>query len=124
MTFDEKVVYGNTSYEDLLKEIHKNSKDKEKQIKLLIEQLKPLIGDSVNSAIMIVPLIASYLNSSLKNDDNLIKLAQLVQRGMAPEATAEEGFGFSDTEKELIMNQIHSIKKEIDKPVEKPDVSQ
>lgn len=117
-----KIVYGNTTFEDLLKEIHKNSKDKEKQIKVLIEQLKPLIGDSVNSAIMIVPLIASYLNSSLKNDDNLIKLATIVQRSMIPEPGAEDAFGFSDTEKELIMNQINSIKKEVDKPVEKQEI--
>lgn len=114
----EKIVYGNTTYEDLLKEIHKKSKDKDKQITALIDQLKPLIGDTVNSAIMVVPLIANYLNSSLKNDDNLIKLATLVQRTMAPDSSSDD-FSMSDEERELILKQVSSINKEVSKPVDK-----
>jgi hypothetical protein len=116
----DKIVYGNTSYTDLLKEIHKNSKDKEKQIKELIGGLKPLVGDSVNSAVLIVPLIATYLNSSLKNDDNLIKLAQIVQRGMGPEGSeGGDGFSFGDDERDAIIKQVQAIHKEVAKPVEK-----
>lgn len=115
----EKIVYGNTTYEDLLKEIHKKSKDKDKQINALIEQLKPLIGDTVNSAIMVVPLIANYLNSSLKNDDNLIKLATLVQRSMSPDSSGSDDFSMSDEERDLILKQVNSINKEVSKPVDK-----
>ena len=115
----EKIVYGNTTYEDLLKEIHKKSKDKDKQITSLIDQLKPLIGDTVNSAIMVVPLIANYLNSSLKNDDNLIKLATLVQRTMAPDSSNSDDFSISDEERELILKQVSSINNEVSKPVDK-----
>lgn len=115
----EKIVYGNTTYEDLLKEIHKKSKDKDKQINSLIEQLKPLIGDTVNSAIMVVPLIANYLNSSLKNDDNLIKLATLVQRSMSPDSSNSDDFSMSDEERDLILKQVNSINKEVSKPVDK-----
>lgn len=115
----EKIVYGNTTYEDLLKEIHKKSKDKDKQITALIDQLKPLIGDTVNSAIMVVPLIANYLNSSLKNDDNLIKLATLVQRSMAPDSSNADDFSMTDEERDLILKQVNSINKEVSKPVDK-----
>lgn len=115
----EKIVYGNTTYEDLLKEIHKKSKDKDKQITSLIDQLKPLIGDTVNSAIMVVPLIANYLNSSLKNDDNLIKLATLVQRSMAPDSSNADDFSMTDEERDLILKQVNSINKEVSKPVDK-----
>jgi hypothetical protein len=115
----DKIVYGNTTYEDLLKEIHKKSKDKDKQITALINQLKPLIGDTVNSAIMVVPLISNYLNSSLKNDDNLIKLATLVQRTMAPDSSGSDDFSMSDEERELILKQVSSINNEVSKPVDK-----
>lgn len=115
----EKIVYGNTTYEDLLKEIHKKSKDKDKQITSLIDQLKPLIGDTVNSAIMVVPLIANYLNSSLKNDDNLIKLATLVQRSMAPDSSSSDDFSMTDEEREIILKQVSTINKEVSKPVDK-----
>jgi hypothetical protein len=115
----DKIVYGNTTYEDLLKEIHKKSKDKDKQITALIDQLKPLIGDTVNSAIMVVPLISNYLNSSLKNDDNLIKLATLVQRTMVPDSSGSDDFSMSDEERELILKQVSSINNEVSKPVDK-----
>ena len=75
MDFDQ-VMWGNKKFSDLLKDIYNNSKEKEKQIKELIETLKPLVTNS-QSALMIVPLIAEHLNISVKNDDQLIKLATI-----------------------------------------------
>ncbi len=71
MNFDQ-VMWGSKKFSDLLKDIYSNSKEKEKQIKDLIETLKPLVTDA-QSALMIVPLIAEHLNISVKNDEQLVK---------------------------------------------------
>ena len=81
MDFNSVTLFGKKTFADLLKEIHTNSSNKEKEIKNLIESLKPFIT-SAGDAVIIVPLIKDYLDVSVKNDDLLIKMAGIVQRAM------------------------------------------
>lgn len=64
---------------DLFKEIYDNSVAKKQQIKDLIGSLAPLI-EGIGDATLLVPLIKEYLEIGVKNDEQLIKLAQIVQR--------------------------------------------
>lgn len=64
---------------DLFKEIYDNSNSKKQQIKELIGSLAPLI-QGIGDATILVPLIKEYLDIGVKNDEQLIKLAQIVQR--------------------------------------------
>lgn len=64
---------------DLFKEIYDNSNAKRQQIKDLIASLSPLIT-GIGDATLLVPLIKEYLEIGVKNDEQLIKLAQIVQR--------------------------------------------
>jgi hypothetical protein len=108
MNFDQ-VMWGNKKFSDLLKDIYTNSKDKEKQIKDLIETLKPLVKDS-QSAIMIVPLIAEHLNISVKNDEQLVKLAGIVQRALTSSAVEDAaGFILSEAEKEQLFSAVNEV---------------
>ena len=45
MDFSQVNLFGKKNFSDLLKEIHTNQKDKEVQLRSLIEGLKPLITD-------------------------------------------------------------------------------
>ena len=74
-------IFDKKSFSDLLKEIYKNQKKKEDQISSLIQELKPLITD-IGDATLIVPLIKEYMELSIKNDDQLIKMANIVQKAM------------------------------------------
>ena len=115
MNFDQ-VMWGNKKFSDLLKDIYTNSKDKEKQIKELIETLKPLVKDS-QSALMIVPLIAEHLNISVKNDEQLIKLASIVQRAASlGEGDNVGGFILSEAEKEQLFLAVNDIGDNIEGP--------
>jgi hypothetical protein len=108
MDFDQ-VMWGNKKFSDLLKDIYNNSKEKEKQIKDLIETLKPLVTNS-QSALMIVPLIAEHLNISVKNDDQLIKLASIVQRAMNTSSSTEGAqMILSEAEKEQLFSAVNKI---------------
>ena len=114
MNFDQ-VMWGNKKFSDLLKDIYTNSKDKEKQIKELIETLKPLVKDS-QSALMIVPLIAEHLNISVKNDEQLIKLAGIVQRAMSGSSDEAASFILSEAEKEQLFSAVQEVNETISGP--------
>jgi hypothetical protein len=77
----DKVIFKGKTFSSILEDIYKNSKKKESQIKSLIEELKPLIG-SMGDAISVVPLIKEYLEIGVKNDEQLIKMAAIIQRAM------------------------------------------
>jgi len=115
MNFDQ-VMWGNKKFSDLLKDIYTNSKDKEKQIRDLIETLKPLVSDA-QSALMIVPLIAEHLNISVKNDEQLVKLAGIVQRALSTNADDAAGFILSEAEKEQLFSAVKEVGGNISGPV-------
>ena len=108
----ESVVFGNKKFSDILSEIYDNQKKKEKQISTLIGELKPLIND-IGDATLIVPLIKEYLEISVKNDEQLIKMATIVQR-MVNNASSngDGGFGISEEEKAQLLAEIDKFKAE------------
>jgi hypothetical protein len=106
----ESVVFGKKKFNDILEEIYDNQKKKDKQISALISELKPLIND-IGDATLIVPLIKEYLEISVKNDEQLIKMATIVQR-ILNNTTDDGGFGISEEEKAQLLSQIDKIQEE------------
>ena len=83
-------IFGDKKLKDLFQEIYSNQKKKEKQISALIEELKPLISD-IGDATLVVPLIKEYLEIGVKNDEQLIKMATIIQRCLSNDSTNSEG---------------------------------
>ena len=110
-----QIIFDDKSFSDLLKEIHGNQKKKAKQLTSLIAELRPLV-QSLGDATVVVPLIKEYMEISVKNDDQLIKMAAIVQR-LSTGATTT-GDGGMLTEEEL--QQLQEAADEISKTVEKP----
>lgn len=108
----EKIIFGKKTFSDLLKEIYDNQKKKETQISSLIHELKELISD-IGDANMIVPLIRDYLEIGVKNDEQLVKLAQIVQRitQLSEGGGKNNEFVISEEEKKQIMDSIDKLKK-------------
>ena len=100
MDFSQVKLFGKKNFSDLLKEIHVNQKDKEVQLRSLIEGLKPLIT-SPGEATMIVPLIKEYMELEIKNDDHLIKMASVVQRALNNKTNGGDEL-LSDDDKEML----------------------
>jgi hypothetical protein len=124
MDFNSITLFGKKTFADLLKEIHTNSSNKEKEIRGLIEGLKPFIT-SAGDAVIIVPLIKDYLDVSVKNDDLLIKMAGIVQRAMNSSA-GEDSMLISDAEKEMLFESIQQLntKSEEEIPIRKLNVNE
>ena len=78
MGFETEIFKGK-SLSDLFSEIYDNSRKKDKQISTLISELKHLIED-VGDATLVVPMIKEYLEIGVKNDEQLVKIATIVQR--------------------------------------------
>ena len=110
-----QILFDNKSFSDLLKEIHSNQNKKKKQLASLIAELKPLV-QTLGDATVVVPLIKEYMEISVKNDDQLIKMAAIVQR--LSTGTANTGDGGLLTEEE--MAQLQELTEEIAKTVEEP----
>ncbi len=97
----DQIVFGKKKFSDILKEIYERSSTKEKQLTDMIEQLRELIQNT-GDAVMMVPLIANYMDLNLKNDDALIKMAAIVQK--AVNRGKETGdFLLPDNEKEELL---------------------
>ena len=107
MDFNSITLFGKKKFADLLKEIHTNSSNKEKEIRNLIESLKPFIT-SAGDAVIIVPLIKDYLDVSVKNDDLLIKMAGIVQRAMNSN-TGEDSLLLTDSDKEMLFQSMQQL---------------
>jgi hypothetical protein len=113
MDKDTELFKGKT-FSDIMSDVYNNSKKKDRQLKLLIAQLEPLVKN-LSDATVIVPLIKEYMEVSIKNDDQIVKLAAIVQRMMKDANSGDDGgFGLSDDEKK----QLISNAKEIDKTIE------
>lgn len=97
-------LYDGKKYSDLMKDIVKNHKNKQSQIKILIEQLTEMVSEP-GDAVVVVPLIKGYLDSDIKNDEALVKLAQIAQRAATPAAGG--GDSFSDKDLELLFSDLH-----------------
>ncbi len=108
-----QLIFDDTSFSDLLKEIHGNQKKKAKQLASLIAELRPLV-QSLGDATVVVPLIKEYMEISVKNDDQLIKMAAIVQRLSTSSASGGDGGLLTEDE----MAQLQELTEEIAKTVE------
>jgi hypothetical protein len=108
----DSVVFGDKKFSDLLEEIYNNQKKKDKQISALIAELKPLVQE-IGDATLVVPLIKEYLEISVKNDEQLIKMATIIQRIISnSNENGDGGLGISEEEKAQLLAEIDKFKEE------------
>lgn len=102
MDFEFELFKGK-KYSDLLQDIVKNHKSKQTQIKTLISQLTDMVSEP-GEAVMIVPLIKDYLEVDVKNDDALVKIAQITSKAAMP--SGGDASGFNEKDLELLFGDI------------------
>lgn len=117
----DQVIFKKKKFSDILEEIYKDTKTKEKQVNQLIAELKPLIQDT-GDATLVVPLIKEYLEIGVKNSDNLIKMAAICQRVISKTVEASDGALISEDEKEALLSAIQDIEEEQQKALPAPKV--
>ena len=106
MNFDQEL-FGSKKFSDLFKDIYENQKKKDRQINLLIADLKPMLNN-ISDAAILVPVIKDFIEVSVKNDEHLVKLAAVVQRAMSNKTEESNSF-LTDEEKEELIKGIQII---------------
>jgi len=107
---NEIEIFEGKSLSDLFKEIYTNSNEKKTTMTQLVEDLRPLVKES-GDAMLLVPMIKEYLEVSVKNDENLIKLAMVIQRLIAKQSDLESAseFGLSEEEKAKLIAEAEKV---------------
>src|SRR6056300_401586 len=97
----------------LFKDIYDNQQNKKARISELIAEMKKVIRHAGDMAV-IGPIIKDLVDTSVKNDDSLIKMAAIAQRiiGAQHKAEGDSGFLF-DEEKEQLLSQLEETAKEV-----------
>jgi hypothetical protein len=118
MITDNFELYENKSYNDLLKDIVTITENRRDQIDMVIAELRDKII-TFNDALVLAPIIQTYLDISIRNDDALVKLASVIQRLISSQSDGGNGSeSLSDDEKEQLLKDIKNIKIEVGNPIE------
>lgn len=114
-------IFKGKNFSNLCKDIVRNSEDKKNQIDILISDLRGMIK-TVNDAVMIVPLLKDYYDVGIRNDEQLIKLAAIVQRILSGKAAGggdgADALLLTDEEKKQLLEAAENSVKEMNKSVE------
>ena len=114
MANDYEIFEGKT-LSDVFKDIYDNSKTNKQQLEVLMKEVVGFIKDG-DTAVQIITMLKEYLEINVKNDEQLVKLATIVQRITAVEKRISDSgdeFGLSESEKEQLMNAIESDVQEL-----------
>jgi hypothetical protein len=110
MDFNEIKIYGKVKLSDVFKEIHTKTQKKEENIQALIMNLSVHLK-TAGDAVILVPLITKYMDISVKNDDNLIKMIGIVQRAYTNAGkNNNDELQLTDEEKDQLLEAAKELK--------------
>ena len=105
MSNDNEIFEGKT-FQDLTKDIYENTTKRKVQIDLLISEIHGFIT-TIDDVVMVAPIIKEYMDTAVKNDEHLVKLAGVLQRIISKSTGSdEESMLLSDSEKEELMSTL------------------
>ena len=116
---DKNEIFEGKTFQDLTKDIYENTTKRKTQIDLLISEIHGFIT-TIDDVVMVAPIIKEYMDTAVKNDEHLVKLAGVIQRIIAKSSTGdEESMLLSDAEKEdlisALQEDVNDIQREKDK---------
>lgn len=103
------------SLSGLFEDIYNNQVNKKKHISEVIAELRKMVRHAGDMAI-IGPIVKDLIDTSVKNDDALIKLATIAQRIVASEKKNEGDDGFlTAAEREQLLREIEQVQDEVER---------
>jgi hypothetical protein len=113
----DKEVFDGKKLGDILKEAYEKHKEQDSLIKNEIFRLSDMIS-SPGEALAIAPMIKPLIDSGLKNDEVLMKIAQLIQKSVASDDAAANDSILTEKDMEQLFSEVqiytkkeHSIKE-------------
>lgn len=102
------------TFEDLLRKIYENSESKNYHLLQTSELLKPMIQEGgIQSAVLLLPHLTSLQSVSVKNDEQLVKMAAIVARGKGKvnDEIDMDNFGLTAELRKELMERAEEISK-------------
>lgn len=105
MAFETEIFEGKT-LADLFSDIYKNTDRKREQINQFVASFVKLIKTPEDAAVL-GPIIKDFLDVNVKNDEHIVRLAQIAQRLVTvSNKTTVTGDLLSEDEKNQLLNNI------------------
>jgi len=97
----------------LFEDIYNNQINKKKHISEIIHEIRKGIRHAGDLAVL-GPVIKDLIDTSVRNDDQLIKLATIAQRIMLANNKSEGDSGFlTEAEREQLLAEIEQVQEEV-----------
>jgi hypothetical protein len=103
------------SLSGLFEDIYNNQVSKKTKISALIEELKKMVRHAGDMGTL-GPVIGGLIDSSVRNDDQLVKLATIATKIIAADKKTEGQEGFlSAFEKEQLLKDLEETKEQVER---------
>ena len=105
---NDKLLFQGKKFSQIMQDIYNRSTERKEKIDAVIETvIEPILSKKETLRSHTSEMIRDFLDIGVKNDENLVKLAQLFQRVIANEskgsAIDESNYGLTSEEKKAIM---------------------
>ena len=112
---DEKEIFEGKTFQDLTKDIYENTTKRKVQIDLLISEIHGFIT-TIDDVVLVAPIIKEYMDTAVRNDEHLVKLAGVLQRIISKsQGESDESMLLSDAEKEELMGTLQDTVDDLEK---------
>jgi hypothetical protein len=121
MSQDFELFKGKT-LSNVFEDIYYNQRNKKQKISEYIDDLMKMITHK-NDAAVLAPIVKDLIDTSVKNDEQLVKLATIAQRIISAETKTlgQEGF-LTEAERKQLLSDLKDTKQEVDN-IDVDDVS-
>jgi len=104
MGFDQVIFEGKT-LSDMFQDVYKNTNTKREQINQFVANMVKLIRTPEDAAVL-GPVIQSFLEVNVKNDEHIVRLVQIAQRLVAMSTKSDDVGLLSEAEKEQLLKNV------------------
>ena len=116
---EKKEIFEGKTFQDLTKDIYENTTKRKTQIDLLISEIHGFIT-TIDDVVMVAPIIKEYMDTAVRNDEHLVKLAGVLQRIISKsQGESDESMLLSDEEKEELMGTLQDTVEDLQRESDK-----
>ena len=112
---ENKEIFEGKTFQDLTKDIYENTTKRKTQIDLLISEIHGFIT-TIDDVVLVAPIIKEYMDTAVRNDEHLVKLAGVLQRIISKsQGESDESMLLSDEEKADLMGTLQDTVADLEK---------
>jgi len=112
----DDIIFGDKSLSDIFEDIYINSKDRKKDIDDTLKSFMKFIKQNKDVS-FIGPVIKDLLHVSVQNDEQLVKMATVIQRIMTNNDSDENEYGLTDDMKQQLLDIAKKSSEDLTKSI-------